>query len=246
MRLAATGEGRGFRHDRRCAGMPRAGWRKPDSEQRLSDHISSGVLTRTQPPWMVDAAVASAGRLEFRHRLLPARVVVYYVMALALFSHAAYEEVMRSLVEGLAWSQRWRSTTWTVPTKAAIFQARRRLGAEPLRSFPQCGATPGNAAEPWGLAPQLAPDEYRRHHPRCRRHAGERRRVRAATPQSPGAGTVRDHLLGGPSESQTISRDAYRHAQGRRDLTEHPEPRRRRPPARSPPGRHRVADPMPL
>jgi hypothetical protein len=113
--------------------MPRAGWRKPESEQRLSDHISIGVLTRTYPPAMVDAAVASAGRQERRHRLLPARVVVYYVMAMALFSHAAYEEVMRSLVEGLAWSRRWRSTTWTVPTKAAIFQARVRLGVEPLR-----------------------------------------------------------------------------------------------------------------
>lgn len=114
--------------------MPRAGWRKPESEGRLSDHISIGVLTRTYPPAVVDAAVESAGRQELRHRLLPARVVVYYVMAMALFSHAAYEEVMRSLVEGLAWSRRWR-TPWTVPTKAAIFQARRRLGVEPLRTL---------------------------------------------------------------------------------------------------------------
>ncbi len=121
--------------------MPRAGWRKPESEQRLSDHISIGVLTSTYPPAVVDAAVASAGRQEQRHRLLPARVVVYYVMAMALFSHAAYEEVMRSLVEGLAWSRRWR-TSWTVPTKAAIFQARVRLGVEPLRSLFQTVVRP--------------------------------------------------------------------------------------------------------
>lgn len=112
--------------------MPRAGWRKSESDQRLSDHISIGVLTKTYPPDVVDAAVKRAGRHEQRHRLLPARVVVYYVMALALFSQAAYEEVMRSLVEGLSWSRRWR-TTWTVPTKAALFQARARLGVEPLR-----------------------------------------------------------------------------------------------------------------
>ena len=114
--------------------MPRSGWRKPESDARLSDHISIGVLTRSFPPVVVDAAVASSGRQERRHRLLPARVVVYYVMAMALFSDAAYEEVMRSLVEGLAWARRWR-TRWTVPTKAAIFQARRRLGAEPLRAL---------------------------------------------------------------------------------------------------------------
>lgn len=112
--------------------MPRAGWRKPETDQRLSDHISIGVLTKTYPPAVVDAAVERAGRQERRHRLLPARVVAYYVMALALFSQAAYEEVMRSLVEGLSWSRRWR-TTWRVPTKAALFQARARLGVEPLR-----------------------------------------------------------------------------------------------------------------
>ncbi len=130
--------------------MPRAGWRKPESEGRLSDHISIGVLTRTYPPAVVDAAVESVGRQELRHRLLPARVVVYYVMAMALFSHAGYEEVMRSLVEGLAWSRRWRSS-WTVPTKAAIFQARRRLGVEPLRALFRAVVRPLGTPESRGV-----------------------------------------------------------------------------------------------
>ena len=81
--------------------MPRAGWVKPATDQRLSDHISIGVLTRVFPPELVDAVVAEAGRGERRSRLLPARVVVYYVLAMALFSDASYEEVMRQLVEGL-------------------------------------------------------------------------------------------------------------------------------------------------
>lgn len=111
--------------------MPRAGWVKPASDQRLSDHISIGVLTRVFPPELVDAVVREAGRGERRQRLLPARVVVYYVLAMALFSDASYEEVMRQLVEGLSWASGWQRV-WEVPSKAAIFKARQRLGPEPL------------------------------------------------------------------------------------------------------------------
>ena len=111
--------------------MPRAGWVKPQTDQRLSDHISIGVLTRVFPPELVDAVIAEAGRGEQRSRLLPARVVVYYVLAMALFSGASYEEVMRQLVEGLSWASGWQRT-WALPTKAAIFRARQRLGPEPL------------------------------------------------------------------------------------------------------------------
>jgi Insertion element 4 transposase N-terminal/Transposase DDE domain len=97
----------------------------------LSDHISIGVLTRVFPPELVDAVVAEAGRVERRQRLLPARVVVYYVLAMALFADASYEEVMRQLVEGLAWACGWQRA-WAVPDKSAIFKARQRLGPEPL------------------------------------------------------------------------------------------------------------------
>ena len=111
--------------------MPRSGWVKPASDQRLSDHISIGVLTRVFPPELVDRVVAEAGRGERRHRLLPARVVVYYVLAMALFAESSYEEVMRQLVEGLAWESGWRQA-WEVPSKVAIYKARQRLGSEPL------------------------------------------------------------------------------------------------------------------
>jgi hypothetical protein len=97
----------------------------------LSDHISIGVLTRVFPPELVDAVVAEAGRGERRHRLLPARVVVYYVLAMALFAESSYEEVMRQLVEGLAWGSGWRQA-WEVPSKVAIYKARQRLGCEPM------------------------------------------------------------------------------------------------------------------
>ena len=114
--------------------MPRAGWVKPETNQRLSDHISIGVLTRVFPPELVDRVVAETGRKEVRHRLLPARVVVYYVLGLALFSEASYEEVMRNLVEGLSWASGWEKA-WNVPTKASLFKARTRLGPKPLAAL---------------------------------------------------------------------------------------------------------------
>ena len=125
--------------------MPRAGWVKPQTDQRLSDHISIGVLTRVFPPEVVDRVVAEAGRVERRQRLLPARVVVYYVLGLGLHSQSSYEEVMRMLVDGLAWQSGWRRP-WSVPTKAALFKARARLGAEPLRALFERVAVP--LAEP--------------------------------------------------------------------------------------------------
>lgn len=121
--------------------MPRSGWVKPETDQRLSDHISIGVLTRVFPPELVDRVVAEAGRVEQRHRLLPARVVVYYVLAMALFADASYEEVMRALVEGLAWSSGWRQV-WEVPAKGSIFKARSRLGREPLELLFEAVAGP--------------------------------------------------------------------------------------------------------
>jgi hypothetical protein len=107
----------------------------------LTDHISIGVLTRVFPPDLVDGVIAAAGRREQRQRLLPARVVVYYVLALALFADSAYEEVMRQLVEGLAWESGWEQR-WEVPTKVAIYKARERLGREPLELLFRAVASP--------------------------------------------------------------------------------------------------------
>jgi hypothetical protein len=121
--------------------MARAGWVKPESDQRLSDHISIGVLTRVFPPELVDKILDETDRVQQRSRLLPARVVVYYVLGLALFSQCSYEEVMRMLVEGLSWAEGW-TRPWSVPTKAALFKARARLGSEPLIELFKAVAVP--------------------------------------------------------------------------------------------------------
>jgi hypothetical protein len=104
------------------------------SEVRLTDRIGIGVLTRVVGRDLVDEVLAETGRVEQRRRLLPARVVVYYVMALCLFFGDAYEEVMRKLVGGLQFMRVW-DTDWVVPSASALCQARQRLGEEPLRAL---------------------------------------------------------------------------------------------------------------
>ncbi|MCX4750558.1 IS4 family transposase [Kitasatospora sp. NBC_01287] len=109
--------------------MARVGQVKAPAGERLSDRIAIGVLTQAFPPGLVDEVIAETGRAEQRSRLLPARVVVYFVLAMCLFFGQGYEEVARLLGEGLGDGRR----PWRVPTTAAIGRARRRLGPEPLR-----------------------------------------------------------------------------------------------------------------
>jgi len=90
-----------------------------------------GVLTWMYPPGLVDRVVAACGRTEQRTRLLPARLTVYFVLALALFSPAPYLEVLRQLTEGLRGMDLWGS--WRLPVKSSLFRARDRLGSQPLR-----------------------------------------------------------------------------------------------------------------
>ena len=90
-----------------------------------------GLLTWVYPPGLVDRVVAACGRAEQRRRLLPARLVVYFVLGLALFSPAPYLEVMRHLVEGLRGAGLLGE--WHIPAKSSLFRARQRLGPEPLR-----------------------------------------------------------------------------------------------------------------
>jgi len=68
---------------------------------RLSDVIGLGVLTRVVDRDTVDDVLGKAGRRESRVWLLPARVVVYLVLALCLFTSDGYDEVVRKLTNGL-------------------------------------------------------------------------------------------------------------------------------------------------
>jgi Insertion element 4 transposase N-terminal/Transposase DDE domain len=111
--------------------MPRAGQLRVEPGRRLSDRVALGVLTATFPRQLVDEVIEVTGRREQRNRLLPAHLTVYYVLAMTLFSSSGYEEVMRSLTEGLAWASDGREE-YELPSQVAISKARTRLGPEPL------------------------------------------------------------------------------------------------------------------
>jgi Insertion element 4 transposase N-terminal/Transposase DDE domain len=98
---------------------------------RLSDHISLGVIARTFPPDRVRQILADTGKQSERERDLPAHVMVYYAIALALHMGASTREVLRCLLEGLRWL--WGAEAVKVAGRSGISQARTRLGAEPLR-----------------------------------------------------------------------------------------------------------------
>ena len=114
--------------------MPRAGWVKPETDRRLSDLVSVGVLTRVFPPGLVDEVIAGVGRTEMRHRSLPARVMAYFSIGMALYSEGSYEDVLAQLTDGLSWASGWQET-YSPPSKSAIFQARARLGSAPLAAL---------------------------------------------------------------------------------------------------------------
>jgi hypothetical protein len=101
---------------------------------RISDHVTLGVLTTTVPAALIDAVLAETGRQSQRYRRLPARLVVYYLMALALYAQASYSEVLRCLVEGVRWL-RLSGTDPALADKSAICRARTRLGPAPLKAL---------------------------------------------------------------------------------------------------------------
>jgi Insertion element 4 transposase N-terminal len=110
---------------------------------RWSDRVAIGALTQTYPPALVDEVLAQTGRREQRTRLLPARMVVYYLLALALFADVAYLEVLRLLTEALRRpSRRGRGGPMRLPVKSALIQARARLGPAPLKALFDQAAVP--------------------------------------------------------------------------------------------------------
>ena len=99
---------------------------------RITDFVSVGVIARTFPLAKVRSVLAEMGRASRRERDLPAHVVVYYVITLALFMNASCREVLRCLLEGVRWLSDSEAPL-KVTTKGGITQARARLGSEVMQ-----------------------------------------------------------------------------------------------------------------
>src|ERR671926_745369 len=107
---------------------------------RLSDQISLGVIARAVPLDQVRQVLAETGKASERERDLPAQVMVYYAIALALYAGAGTREVLLCLLEGLRWLRGAEAVR--VAGKSGISQARARLGEAPLRCLYERVARP--------------------------------------------------------------------------------------------------------
>ena len=101
---------------------------------RITDYISLGVIGKTFPMQRVKAILARTGKASLRQRDLPAHVMMYYVIALALYMQSSYREVLRCLLEGLQWL-RAPEKGIGVAGKSGISQARTRLGEEAVQAL---------------------------------------------------------------------------------------------------------------
>jgi len=88
-----------------------------------------GELTQQVPFEMVDAVLEETCRLQCRVRDLPARVVVYLLLAGCLFADLGYCRVWGRLTAGM------EELAPAAPASSAMTQARARLGPGPLRAL---------------------------------------------------------------------------------------------------------------
>ena len=111
----------------RCAGeLPKG--------QRITDYISFGVIEKTFPLKKVKEVLERTGRASQRERDLPAHVMVYYAIALALYMRASYREVLRCLLSAFWWL-RGSVERVKIVGKSGISQARSRLGYIPVKAL---------------------------------------------------------------------------------------------------------------
>ena len=108
---------------------------------RITDYISLGVIAKFFPVEKIHDVLEETNRASVRERDLPAHVVVYYVIALALYMRSSYREVLRCLLEGVQWLLD-PSAKVKVAGKSGISQGRSRLGAEPVKKLYDAAVAP--------------------------------------------------------------------------------------------------------
>ncbi|MCX4910364.1 IS4 family transposase [Streptomyces sp. NBC_00878] len=111
----------------------------------FSERFRLDVLSRVFPADLVDFVVDETGVREERIRSLPSWLVVYFTLAMWLFTGSGYDSVLRELVENLPRC----ADGWLTANSGSITRARARIGAAPLRLLFSYVAGPvGTAATP--------------------------------------------------------------------------------------------------
>jgi len=141
---------------------------------RITDYISLGVIAKFFPVEKIHEVLEQTKRGSVRERDLPAHVVVYYVIALALYMRSSYREVLRCLLEGVQWLLD-PSAQVKVAGKSGISQARSRLGVCRAAEATLCcgGGSYGGEAHQGCLVPAMAAGQFGWQHAGRRRYGGE-------------------------------------------------------------------------
>lgn len=101
---------------------------------RITDCLSLNILLSRFPGELIDEILSYTGRQSRRQRQLPAQLMVYYIIAMALYMEASCEEVLRCVVEGLSWLDGWVQRIRNTG-RGGISLARIRLGVEVMRQL---------------------------------------------------------------------------------------------------------------
>ena len=97
----------------------------------FSEKVLFEALSKMLSPELIERLLVQTGSLEKRKRCLPARLMVYLVIAMTLYAHDSIPEVLNKLVEGLRFQGAYLLGK-LLPVKSAIAQARQRLGVKVL------------------------------------------------------------------------------------------------------------------
>ncbi|MEH0827051.1 MULTISPECIES: transposase domain-containing protein [unclassified Micromonospora] len=128
-------------------------------------------MTRLVPFEMVDEVLAATGRTQSRIRLLPARVVMYLLLAACLFTEVRYRQAWSKLTSGL------HGMPVASPSGSALRQARQRLGPQPMRAMFDLLRGPAATAAAQVRWRGLLLTRGRRHHPGRGGLAGQHQQI---------------------------------------------------------------------
>ena len=126
--------------------------RKIPDGARITDYVGLGVVAKYLPIGKIKDAVDRCGKTDRRLRDLPTHLVVYFVVAMALFMGSSYHEILRCLLEGLQWIKGPKKPI-RITGKSGISQARKRLGPDPLKML--CEETVAPIAVPATRGPGI-------------------------------------------------------------------------------------------
>ncbi len=106
---------------------------KASQEMNLSDHLTLGAVMRVYPRKVIETHLDRTGRNSIRVRRLPAFLVVYLVIMLAMYSEVSVRENLRIVLEGLR--RKFGNDETPVAGGTAISHQRQRIGKEPFREM---------------------------------------------------------------------------------------------------------------